>query len=150
MRLFKPSDVDRILQIEHTSFILDVFSEKTFLRLAHKFPELFIVAEMDNEIVGYIIACILRGKGYVASIGVDPRYRRQRIGSILADFVFKKLKARGIKVVELEVRTTNEEGLSFWKHLGFFPLRVVREFYAEGEDALKMRKNLWKIANFTN
>jgi len=51
-----------------------------------------------------------------------------------------QLKARSIKVTELEVRISNKEGMNFWKRLGFFPLRVVPRFYNAGEDALKMRK----------
>ena len=142
MRLFKPSDIDRILQIEQASFSLDAFSERTFLGMARRFPDLFIVVETDNKIVGYIIACNLGGKGHVVSMGVDPRYRRKSIGSILANFVFEKLKASGIKMVELEVHVTNEEGTGFWKHLGFLPLRVIRDYYGNGKDALKMRKIL--------
>ena len=134
--------MNRILQIEQASFNLEAFSERTFLELARRFPDLFIVAEMDKKIVGYMIACCLRGKGHVVSVGIDPCYRRRSIGSALADFVFEELKARGMKMVELEVHVTNEEGTGFWKHLGFLPLRVIRDYYGNGKDALKMRKIL--------
>ncbi len=142
LRLFRSSDIDRILQIEEASFSLEAYSERTFLEMAHWFPDLFVVAETDMKIVGYMIACSLRGKGYVVSVAVDPCYRRRGVGSTLADHVLAELKARGMKMVELEVRVTNEEGIGFWKHLGFLPLRVIREYYGDGKDALKMRKTL--------
>lgn len=142
MRLFRPSDIDRILQIEEGSFSFEAYSKRTFLEMARTFPDLFVVAEMDKKIVGYMIACGLHGEGYVVSVAVDPCCRRRGVGSTLADHVFAELKARGMKMVELEVRVTNEEGTGFWKHLGFLPLRVVPEYYGEGKDALKMRKTL--------
>ena len=110
------------------------------MRWYHKCSDLFIVAEIDKKIVGYMITCSLPDKGYVASIAIDPAYRHKGIGRVLANFTFKQLKARSIKVIELEVRISNKEGMNFWKRLGFFPLRVVPRFYNAGEDALKMRK----------
>ncbi len=78
----------------------------------------------------------------MASIAVDPAYRHKKVGRALANFSFKQLRACGVKVVELEVRATNKEGIGFWKKLGFLPLRRVPRFYEDGEDALTMRKIL--------
>ena len=142
IRRFTPSDLSRILEIERVSFSLDAFSERTFMGFYHECSDLFVVAEMDGKIVGYMITCSLPEKGYVASIAVDPVYRHKKVGRTLANFSFKQLRARDVKVVELEVRATNKEGIGFWKTLGFLPLRRVPRFYEDGEDALKMRKIL--------
>jgi len=45
-----------------------------------------------------------------------------------------------VKIIELEVRSTNIESIRFWENLGFFPLRTISNFYNDGTDALKMRK----------
>jgi len=47
------------------------------------------------------------------------------------------------------VRITNEKGIGFWKHSGFSPLGVVREFYGDGEGASKMKETLEECTNFT-
>lgn len=142
IRRFVLSDLDRILEIEHISFSLDAFSRRTFVRLYHKCSDLFIVTEMDKKIVGYMITCSLRKKGYIASIAVDPDYRQKGVGRALTTFTFEQLKARGMEMVELEVRKTNREGIDFWEGLGFSPLRLLPNFYEDGEDAVKMRKML--------
>jgi len=55
-------------------------------------------------------------------------------------FTFNHLKTSGVKIIELEVRSTNIESIRFWENLGFFPLRTISNFYNDGTDALKMRK----------
>lgn len=142
LRLFTPADLNQILEIEEDSFGSEAFSEETFLRLFQRFPDLFFVAEMDDKIVGYMITCKLSHKGHVASIAVASTFRHKGVGSVLANFTFEKLKASGAKYVELEVRVTNREALDFWKHLGFSPFGISRRFYENGEDALRMKKEL--------
>lgn len=144
IRSFTPSDLDAILEIEQSSFSLDAFSRKTFLNLFSKFSDLFIVAETNGKILGYMITLHLHRRGHIISIAIDPSFRQKGIGSALANFTFEKLLLYGAEIVDLEVRVTNKRGIDFWRHLGFLPLRVARRFYVDGEDALRMRKNLLK------
>lgn len=140
VRCFSLTDLNRIMEIEHASFTIDSFSEDIFMSWYHKYPYLFIVAEISGVVVGYMITCIVHKKGYVASIAVDPAYRHKSVGKTLVYFTFNNLKMSGVKTVELEVRSTNIESIRFWKNLGFFPLRTISNFYNDGTDALKMRK----------
>jgi ribosomal-protein-alanine N-acetyltransferase len=142
LRRFTFTDLNSILTIEKQSFGEGAFSKETFSSLAQRFPELFIIAEKNAKIVGYIITCNLQYKGHVASIAVDPSYRHKGIGAALANFTFERLKLSGAKYVELEVRRTNYDGIGFWEHLGFLPLEIIQQFYEDGEDALRMKKVL--------
>lgn len=140
VRCFSLTDLNRIMEIEHASFTIDSFSEDIFMSWYHKCPYLFIVAEISGVVVGYMITCIAHTKGYVASIAVDPAYRHKSVGKTLVYFTFNHLKMSGVKIIELEVRSTNIESIRFWENLGFFPLRTISNFYHDGTDALKMRK----------
>ncbi|UCH31109.1 MAG: ribosomal protein S18-alanine N-acetyltransferase [Candidatus Bathyarchaeota archaeon] len=142
LRFFTFGDLDLILKIEKSSFGEDAFSPETFLSLSRRFPDLFIIAEKNAKIVGYMITCNLRHKGHVISIAVDPSCRHMGVGSALATFTFESLKTSGIENIELEVRKTNYEGVRFWEHLGFRLSEVVQRFYEDGEDALRMKKVL--------
>ncbi|MFZ3107077.1 MAG: GNAT family N-acetyltransferase [Candidatus Hydromicrobium sp.] len=142
VRCFSLTDLNRIMEIEHASFTIDSFSEDIFMSWYHKCPYLFIVAEISGVVVGYMITCIAHTKGYVASIAVDPAYRHKSVGKTLVYFTFNHLKMSGVKIIELEVRSTNIESIRFWENLGFFPLRTISNFYNDGTDALKMRKLL--------
>jgi len=142
IRRFSLTDLNRVMEIERASFTIDSFSEDIFMSWYHKCPYLFIVAEILGVIVGYMITCIVHKKGYVASIAVDPAYRHKSVGKTLVYFTFNHLKTYGVKIIELEVRTTNIKGIRFWENLGFFPLRTITNYYNDGTDALKMRKLL--------
>jgi len=142
IRRFSLKDLNRIMEIESTSFDADAFSEKIFLSLHSKCSNLFIVAEISEIIAGYMVTCIARKKGRVISIAIDPIYRHKGIGSDLANFTFNQLSASCIKTIELEVRITNSEGICFWKSLGFSPLKIISNYYLDGTDALIMRKLL--------
>ena len=141
IRKFSLKDLNRIIEIECNSFTTDVFSENTFLSLHHKCPNLFIVAEI-SIIVGYMVTCTVCKKGRIISIAIDPVYRRKGVGSDLVNLTFNQLKTSYIRTVELEVRITNSEGICFWKSFGFFPLKIVPDFYLDETDALIMRKIL--------
>lgn len=130
------------MEIEEHSFKTDAFSKGTFLELYNDFLDLFIVAEKDQHLRGYMITGYFNHGGHIISIAVEPSYRQKGIGKALARFTFEKLENRGVKKVDLDVRLTNERGLKFWKRLGFSPLRIIRRFYEDGEDALRMRKQL--------
>jgi ribosomal-protein-alanine N-acetyltransferase len=142
IRLFKPSDIEAIMEIEEHSFKADAFSRGTFLNLYSKFPDLFIVAEKNKHIRGYMITGYFNHGAHIISIAVESSYRQKGIGKALVHFTFEELKSREVKAIDLDVRVTNENGLMFWKLLGFLPLRVIHGFYEDGEDALRMRKQL--------
>lgn len=128
------------MEIERNSFTADTFSENTFLSLYRRCSNLFIAAEVDKIITGYMVTCSYWKRGRVISIAVDPIYRRKGIGSALVNFTLNQLRASYIKTLELEVRITNSEGICFWKSLGFFILKIVPNYYIDGTDALIMRK----------
>lgn len=142
IRCFRLTDLSRILEIERHSFGLDAFSRERFVEWHHLSSGLFLVAEMDERIVGYMITGTGINKAYVVSVAVDPVYRKKGVGRTLSSFTFKKLEKRGFTRVELEVRITNRVGIGFWKSLSFFPVRVVPRVYSDGEAAVKMRKLL--------
>lgn len=142
IRRFSFSDLPRILEIEHASFTVDAFSEDTFRRWYNKCPELFTVAEISGLIVGYMSSCILPEKGDIVSIAVDPLYRRKGVGRALVNYTLKEMASARVQVVELEVRKTNTEAIRFWESFGFFPVRIIPNFYRDGAEALQMRKFL--------
>ena len=142
VRRFNPSDLNRIIELENASFTVDSFTENTFLDYYHKCSDLFIVAEITEKVIGYMITCILSEKGLIVSIAVDPNYRRKRVGRTLVDWTISSLKECGVKFAELRTRKTNIEGNGFWANLGFIPTITIQHFYSDGAEALQMVKVL--------
>lgn len=82
-----------------------------------------LVAEKDNELVGYLIAIggkAQRNKHTVyLVIGISKNYRRKGIGTKLFNRVEQWAANHNISRLELTVVTKNEEALSLYKKKGF-------------------------------
>ena len=115
LRKFKLSDLNRILEIEQSSFSIDAYPKERFERPAKLHLQDFIVAENQGKILGYIIAYNSSGNGDLDSIAIDPKYRKLGIGSQLVNYTIERFKKMGLKKVFLEVRTTNKKAISFFK-----------------------------------
>ena len=139
-------DFERILELERASFTSDSYTEHTFWYFYRRCPDLFIVAEVEGKILGYMICCIyLQGqkrqrRGHVVSIAVDPKHRREGIGKAMAKFTFARLEELSVAYVEIEVRIDNETGLCFWRSFEFQQTETLPGYYSDGGDGFKMHK----------
>jgi ribosomal-protein-alanine N-acetyltransferase len=140
---WEEADIDQILEIERFSFNqYDAYSLADFERWYHYNPDLCIVAVVDGHIAGYVISRIMPGIGDLASLAVNPAYRRRGIGTALLDAIERRVRKYGVNEINLEVRKTNLTGLTFWQNMGFVPFGMLPGFYEDGEDAIRMRKLL--------
>lgn len=152
LRRFK---IDDLKQVTHINMVClpENYSDQFFIDIHQRFPETFIVGEEDGKAVGYIMCRIetglsgfgLRGlvkKGHIVSVAVLSDYRRQGIGQALVTRALENMKVYKAKQCFLEVRMTNNSAIDLYKKLGFETARTVRCYYADGEDAYVMAKNL--------
>jgi len=73
---------------------------------------------------------------------VNDNKRKQGIGSALLWQFLSEMKNHQITQVELELRTTNQGALEFYKKQGFILRDKLQQFYQNGEDAYSMSKEL--------
>jgi len=84
-----------------------------------------------DELIGFAAT---RGDGYVLFLVVAPAYRGEGFGEALVARV-----AENHDRVTCHARTTNEEALSFYGHLGFDTIRRIDDYYEDGGDAYYLR-----------
>lgn len=148
VRRFKPSDLDGVIRINREC-LPENYSTLFFMNLYKRFPETFIVAEINREIVGYIMCRIETGipsfkvlgiakKGHVISIAVLPEHHRKGIGNQLIKKATRAMVNYKAKECYLEVRESNLPAIQLYKKLGFEVVRSIRNYYADGENALVM------------
>jgi ribosomal-protein-alanine N-acetyltransferase len=124
-----------------------------FMNLYQRFPETFIVAEENGEVVGYIMCRIETGissfkllgitrKGHVISIAVLPGHQREGIGRALMREAMQAMVNYKAKECYLEVRTSNVPAVNLYRKMGFEVARTVRGYYADGEAAYVMARKL--------
>lgn len=82
-------------------------------------PDTCFVAEIDNKIVGSILAGNDGRRGYIYHTAVSPQYQKHGIGSTLVDTAIDSLKKLGINKIALVVFDKNENGNAFWEKQGF-------------------------------
>jgi ribosomal-protein-alanine N-acetyltransferase len=152
LRKFMPDDLQRVIHINR--FCLpENYMDFFFMDLYQRFPETFIVAEEEGKIVGYIMCRIEVGlanyglgglirKGHVVSIAVLPQGRHKGVAQALMTAAMKGMVYYKAKLCYLEVRVTNDPGVSLYKKLGFEISRTLNGYYSDGEDAYVMTKKL--------
>ena len=152
LRKFVPDDLQNVMQINRVC-LPENYTDFFFVDLHQRFPETFIVAEEDGKISGYIMCRVEVGlsnfglgglirKGHVVSIAVLPQNRRKGVASALIKRALEGMVYYKAKQGFLEVRVTNEAGISLYKNLGFEITRTVNGYYSDGEDAYVMTKRL--------
>lgn len=154
LRKFNTNDLERITYINRTC-LPENYSDYFFVDLHRRFPETFIVAEENGEVVGYIMcrietglsSSIFRGlikKGHIVSVAVMQEYRRKGIGEALVAKAMENMRLYKAKHCFLEVRVANTAAVDLYKKLGFEVSRTVRGYYADGEGAYVMETKLEK------
>lgn len=82
-------------------------------------PETCFVAEINDKLIGVIMAGNDGRRGYIYHTAVHPDFRNQGIARTLVETVMKALKECGISKVALVVFERNQDGNGFWEKLGF-------------------------------
>ena len=129
------------------------YTEYFFESLLREIPEAFIVAELENEIVGYIMCKLEFGfsnfrklgfvkKGHVVSISLLEEHRGKYIGEALMMEGINGVVARKGDEIYLEVRTSNLPAISLYRKLGFQTKSILKTYYRDGEDANLMALDL--------
>ena len=135
-------DVDRILEIEASSFGRDAWDRSLFTEALEACPGLFVVATAERKIAGYSITCVERNRAELVSIAVFPAARRRGVGDAMIRSTLRKLKRRRVKAWALMVRVGNRKALRFYDALGFVRLGRVVNYYGRGKDAWRMEMRL--------
>mgnify|MGYP000988682283 CR=1 FL=1 len=134
-------DLNQLIAIERASFNqYDAYSLVDFKRWLQYNPDLCLAAEMNGKIVGYVISRIHDGVCDLASMAVANDFRHCGIGQVLLEAIEKSALNYGMTEIDLEVRTTNLGGQSFWQKMNFVPFGKLSGFYEDGGDAIRMRK----------
>ncbi|MEM3550967.1 MAG: ribosomal protein S18-alanine N-acetyltransferase [Candidatus Bathyarchaeia archaeon] len=152
LRKFHIRDLESVVYINRTC-LPENYVNHFFIDLHERFPETFIVAEENGEVVGYIMCRIETGlsnfgfggfikKGHIVSVAVMPKHRRKGIGQALVEKAMEGMRLYNAKNCFLEVRVTNLPAISLYKKLGFKIIRTIHGYYSDGEDAYLMSREI--------
>ncbi|MEM3670119.1 MAG: GNAT family N-acetyltransferase [Thermoprotei archaeon] len=138
VRNFVESDLKSVMELESCFEPCERYTEKDFVRLSRP-PAVFLVAEVNSRIAGYIL---IRRQGRmfeIVSIAVKPENRRRGIGRLLFEEAFRRLDGRG-DGFRLAVREGNDAAKTLYVSLDFKVVGRVPRYYCGEEDALIMER----------
>jgi ribosomal-protein-alanine N-acetyltransferase len=133
IRLFTPSDMDRILEIEAQAFPKSPYSRGIFTSLYRSNPGTFLVYGED-EILGYLV---YRLEGHIISIAVDSRHRRRGIGTRL---IREAIVNSTGDFIWAEVRKSNTGAQAFYEKLGFRKQGIIPRYYWTEDAYIMVRR----------
>ena len=82
-------------------------------------PDLFLIAENGDELIGTIIGGFDGRRGMIYHLAVASAYRERGVGSQLLAEVEKRLRAKGCLKCYLLVLVDNVEAAVFYEHHGW-------------------------------
>jgi len=94
-------------------------------------PDLFLIAEANNVIIGTIIGGFDGRRGMIYHLAVQSNFREQGIGSLLLAEVEKRLKAKGCRKCYLLVTADNIDAAQFYEQRDWNEMKNDRIFAKE-------------------
>jgi len=143
--------VDDLMQMQHTNLtcLPENYQMKYYFYHLLSWPQLSYVAEdQKGRIVGYVLAKMEEDTdephGHITSLAVLRSYRKMGLATkLMTQAQQTMVEVFGANYVSLHVRRSNRAALSLYRDtLKFATHEVEEKYYADGEDAFAMRKQL--------
>jgi ribosomal-protein-alanine N-acetyltransferase len=104
----------------------------------------YVVATLNNEIIGYGGAAIAGDVVDIHTLTVIPKFRRQGIATEMLQQLENWATSKGISTFMLEMREGNLEAQPLYEKYGYSVISRRDNYYSPGIHALIMRKEAGK------
>ena len=142
-----PMNKDHVAQIAslEKQCFGDPWSEDSIASELDNPLSLWLVAEQDGAVCGYVGSQTVLDETDMMNIAVRPDCRRQGIAAALIEELVSRLKERGSHILRLEVRESNAPAIALYNSMGFTQLGLRKNYYRNPkENALILGKE-WEI-----
>ncbi|MFF0200159.1 GNAT family N-acetyltransferase [Streptomyces sp. NPDC005017] len=123
IRAVTPDDLDAVLAFWKTAAEGTSISDDRagVERLVERDPEALLLAELDGELVGTVIAGFDGWRCHLYRLAVHPEHRRRGIGSALLTAAEERFARLGGRRGDAMVLTRNEQAHHAWRAAGYTP-----------------------------
>lgn len=137
--------IAQVAALEKVCFGSAAWSENSIATELENPLALWIVADDDGKVLGYVGSQTVMDETDMMNIAVHPDFRHQGIATGLVVDLISALKLRGSHCLTLEVRASNEPAKALYEKMGFRMVGRRPGYYQNPrEDALILRKE-WRI-----
>ncbi|PXV86735.1 ribosomal-protein-alanine N-acetyltransferase [Lachnotalea glycerini] len=138
IRLMTDRDIEQVSKIENETFSMP-WSKDAFREFLKRKDTIYIVAEVNNEIVGYCGLWNIVQEGNINNFAVNKQYRKKHIGFEMLTKLIEIGNEQRINAYTLEVRQSNVAAIRLYHKIGFREDGIRKNFYeSPREDAIIM------------
>lgn len=137
IRTFQPDDEPGVIDLWRQCGLIVPWNnpETDIQRKLSTSPDLFYVGLLDDELIASCMAGYDGHRGWIYFLAVKSDYQRKGLASMLIDHAESELIKLGCPKLELMVRKTNENVISFYQSAGYDidPVMVLSKRLTEDE-----------------
>ncbi|ARS49447.1 N-acetyltransferase GCN5 [Ectopseudomonas mendocina DLHK] len=121
IRPFQPADEAAVVELWQRCDLTRPWNDphKDIQRKLKVQPELFLVGEIDGQLVASAMAGYEGHRGWVNYLAVCPEQRQRGLARQLIAHIEEQLLAMGCPKLSLQVRDSNTAALAFYERLGY-------------------------------
>jgi [ribosomal protein S18]-alanine N-acetyltransferase len=139
----RPEDVEAVHRLDVTSFSLPWPKKAFHHEVNENLNARCWVAEIMEagtpRLAAMLVAWLILDEIHIATLAVDPAYRRRGIGACILSHCLKNARQEGAQLAYLEVRAGNLAAHALYERFGFVVEGRRKGYYVDnGEDALLM------------
>lgn len=134
-------DLNALRKLEKDSFDRDAWPMIDLIAVLTFSNVIRLKAVEDYRMIGFVAGDPrpADGWGWIATIAVDPHFRRRGVATALLHACEEQL---GVPRSRLTVRPSNHGAVSLYQREGYAPIDIWQAYYSDGEDAMVMEKVL--------
>ena len=134
-------DISLIDVCERDLFPHDPWSTDQWWRELAQRHNHYFVAEITGDLCGYAGLSVSGTDADIQTIAVSRNFQGQGLGRLLLKKLIDRSRELGVIYIFLEVRRDNANALSMYTSCGFVEISKRNKYYADGSDALILRRN---------
>lgn len=134
--------IESVASVESQTFPDDAWSAEQFWQELAQPTRHYLVALLEDQVVGYAGAFVLPPDSDVQTISVHADSQGRGVGRRLLVELLTVARQAACTHMMLEVRSSNASAIALYEVHGFSVLSTRRRYYPNGDDALIMRADL--------
>lgn len=136
------SDIPFVYQEELKIFGKSLGEKTLYNEVLYNDISRYYIALVDGKRAGYVGSWLTIPNAEILNLFVSEKYRGNKIGSLLMNEVFSVCETEDIELLSLEVRTNNKYAIRMYQELGFKVSHTRKKYYANGDDAYLMIRDM--------
>jgi len=131
--------------INHLKQVLDIEKKVFFKPWTHnqlkidlsRFEDVEnLVYVVDRQVIGYVLGYLILDEFHLNNIAVKKEFQSNKIGRLLIENLFYRLKNKKINKIYLEVSNKNTPAKKLYESIGFQQYSIRKNYYSKGDHAL--------------